>query len=137
MATADRDLSVATIVTKKLNSAAVIEGDIVSLVTDDDHVTPTTADGVDAIGVALNDQSTADGDVHVALASHGVAAVKLGGTATRGSYCKVDTTNGRGGNFTPAAGGSTYVGVVGQFLKSGVSGDMVGVRLGSFLGIET
>jgi hypothetical protein len=135
---AHRDLDNAVTKTYKLNSAAITVGDIVSLVTDDEHVTPTTADGTDAIGVALNDQATANGDVHVVLlTSAAVAAVKLGGTATRGSFCKVDTTDGLGGNLTPAAGGATYVGVVGQFLQSGVVGDLVGVQLGGFLAIET
>lgn len=77
------------------------------------------------IGVHMN-TAAADAAARVQIA--GVAAVKLDGTATRGTLAACSAT-GFQNIPTPNAAGATTTYILGRFMQSGVSGDMVGLNL--------
>lgn len=93
--------------------------------TDDTHCDDAGANDGLTIGVFM-DTATAGNKARVQIA--GVAAVKLDGNATRGTLAACSAT-GFQNIPTPNAAGGTTTYILGRFMQSGVSGDMVGLNL--------
>lgn len=93
--------------------------------TDDQHCDDAGANTGLCIGVFM-DTATAGNKARVQI--RGVAAVKLSGTATRGTLAQVTAT---GFEDAPAAnaGGGTTTYTYGRFMQSGVANDVVGLEL--------
>jgi len=95
----------------------------------DDAVEDMAAVGDNCIGIAL-EAGAALAAIRVALFGNGVAKVKVGtGGATRGAPAKF-AANGL--TDATVGGATTKLVVLGQFMQTGVVGDLVGVNLGGF-----
>jgi hypothetical protein len=108
---------------------AATQGFAVKHASADDQVQNMAAVGDNCIGIAL-ETAAALASVRVALFGNGVAKVKVGtGGATRGAPAKYAAD---GLTNATVGGGTTKLVVLGQFMQTGVVGDMVGVNLGGF-----
>ncbi len=111
-------------------SAALLKGVGVYLSAADEVDVATANSKVMGIAtVAVTGNSSGTSRIEVQLLDGGTARVKCSGTATRGEYAIA----GSGGFENQTLGGGTTVKyIAGQFLESGVSGDFVEMKLGSF-----
>lgn len=87
------------------------------------------------IGVAcksVTGNASGTSRVEVQLAEGGTARVKCSGTVTRGEYLVAGTD---GFENQTLGGGTTVKYIIGQALESGVDGDFIECKLGSFAGV--
>lgn len=124
---AQQVLQYATIKSYTVVTTAVTAGQVVKQSGADLSVTPHAAVTDKCIGVALEDAAIG-AQVRVALFGTGIAKVKVGtGGCTRGEGAKW-VANGL--TNATIGGATTALFVCGQFIESGVAGDLVGLNLG-------
>lgn len=106
-------------------TAAVAAFTIAKPGADDDTFSTATAVSEELVGVFQHLTSAANEEVRLMLT--GITRVKLGGTVTRGNFA---TTDGSGQGLAAAPSAGVNNAVIGKFLASGVSGDIVPMLLG-------
>jgi hypothetical protein len=106
--------------------AAIAKNTIVMFGADDEHVIVATAATDKLIGVALSAAAAAEEVVEVQLS--GVTEVKLGGTVTRGD----SVTSGAAGVGVALAAAATIKCSIGEAMASGVTGDIIPVRISTW-----
>lgn len=115
----------------KVKASAVIVKGVGVYISAADEVDVATAN-LKVMGVAtesVTGNSSGTSRVEVALADGGTCAVKASGTVTRGEYLVAGTD---GFENQTIGGGTTVKYLIGQALESGVDGDFVECKLGSF-----
>jgi len=128
-----QDLSCAYIKEHAVTSGQTVTlyGAVKATASHDDEVTPIGATTDNPLGIALDAGVGASGArVRVAYLGRGVVPVVIGAAgATRGAGAKYSAA----GTLTDATagGGTTHCAILGQFVESGVSGDIIGLNLGA------
>jgi len=108
----------------KSTAAITVAFTVAKFGADDDTMSLATAVGDKLSGVFQHTTSAAGEEARVMLS--GISKLKLGGTVTRGALVTTNAS-GQGVAAAPAAGVNNSV--IGQAMKSGVSGDIVTVLL--------
>jgi hypothetical protein len=120
-----------TFVTLNVKASAAIVKGVGVYISAANEVDVATANSK-VYGVAdetVTGNSSGTSRVRVAIAAGGTIRVKASGTATRGEYAIAGTD---GFENQTIGGGTTVKYLVGQFVESGVDGDFVECKLGSF-----
>ncbi len=111
-------------------SAAIVKGVGVFLSAADEIDVATANSKCIAVAMeSVTGNSAGTSRCEVALLCGGTVRVKCSGTATRGEYAIAGTD---GFENQTLGGGTTVKYIAGQFLESGVDGDFVEMKLGSF-----
>lgn len=106
------------------STAAVAAFTIAKFGADDDTLSSATASTEVLVGVFQHATTAAGQEVRVML--DGISRVKLGGTVTRGGLL---TSDASGQAVAIGAVAGTNYGVIGLAMASGVSGDIIPVKL--------
>ncbi len=115
-------------------AGSAVEGRPVSFNTSDQEVTLTAA-GAKCDGIALETKAAGERVQVLISEGDGIVKVKVGtGGATRGLYGVV-VSDGLTNSGT-LGGGTTLVNVIGQFIETGVVGDVVGFKFNQFASVK-
>lgn len=131
MSTAGSKPNGVTFVTLNVKASAAIVKGVGVYISAADEVDVATANSK-VYGVAdetVTGNSSGTSRVRVAICAGGTLRVKASGTATRGEYAICGTD---GFENQTVGGGTTVKYLAGQFSESGVDGDFVELKLGSF-----